>query len=740
MEINWDNPAEAYRILTDRPARPKQNYSDEQHDIIRTVLSGKSVMVDAVAGSGKTTTILGIAENTTDLILNLTYNSKLKLEVQQKISDRNLDNIKCYSYHSFMYNMYRTKGYTDKEMQTIIDNRQKTSQPIQPYKYIIIDETQDMTVLYYKFVMLIIAQIQDAYKFHPVMVLMGDQYQCIYGFKGSDGRYLTSSQHLYGGEFQTMQLKCSYRLTIPIVKFINKYCFGYERLVSTRPGIPVQYFTSNPYGQDMDCIVSLILNMIKYENFTAEDFFILTPSTRINPGKSKVPFKILENKLVAKGCKCYVVNDDQTPSAELYNNKVVFSNFHQTKGLERKIVFILGFDHSYNAYYNRDGDSNVCSNALYVAMSRAKERLFLFQFYNNLKFIDVEQLAQDDFVYFNKWGNIMECRNSGKPNSISAVRLSQVSSGEKLIYCSEVVDELYTETRPIKQNNILTNIVQNANTVESVSNITALALSAYFEYKTRARVSLWPIIDQQRIQFSTKSKELSQLIESKYEQLNNFTVADIEYWLRLANIYIACREELGFLLAQIEKYDWIADREWNNIITDMADVITPEGLLDSTLLQFEISVSTIVKDKQICGAIDILDNHCIWEIKNCAELLIDHKIQLMIYAYCYHKNLNGKMHPVNRFKLYNTKTGQIFSLRYDEHIISDMICKLLDNNNGENLDHRAFLLSTRYDIEHFNLKSVTVPQLKKLLKDNNVNAGKLKKAELLELCEKLNLL
>ena len=66
---------------------------------------------------------------------------------------------------------------------------------------------------------------------------------------------------------------------------------------------------------------------------------------------------------------------------DLIKNKVVFSSFHQTKGLERKVVFVFGFDKSYFTFYDPDHPWYHCPNVLYVALTRAKEHLVLFHHY-----------------------------------------------------------------------------------------------------------------------------------------------------------------------------------------------------------------------------------------------------------------------------------------------------------------------------------------------------------------------
>ena len=77
------------------------NISDEQLTIVNN-LGLNNVIVDSVAGSGKTTTNIYIAKKYSDLnILLLTYNAKLKMETREKVSNLNITNLEVHSYHSF---------------------------------------------------------------------------------------------------------------------------------------------------------------------------------------------------------------------------------------------------------------------------------------------------------------------------------------------------------------------------------------------------------------------------------------------------------------------------------------------------------------------------------------------------------------------------------------------------------------------------------------------------------------
>src|SRR5437762_14072287 len=80
--------------------------SVEQKNIIDQLLT-HNVVVDSVAGSGKTTTNLYIANiHKNKKILLLTYNSKLKMETRERIKKMKVKNLEAHSYHSFCVKYY----------------------------------------------------------------------------------------------------------------------------------------------------------------------------------------------------------------------------------------------------------------------------------------------------------------------------------------------------------------------------------------------------------------------------------------------------------------------------------------------------------------------------------------------------------------------------------------------------------------------------------------------------------
>jgi superfamily I DNA/RNA helicase len=105
----------------------------EQQDIIN---STGNIKINAVAGSGKTTTIIEYAKARPkeSKILYLAFNKSVKIEAIKKFSDKGLDNVKVETAHSLAYkhivyrNNYkvRAQGYKTHEITEILGLRGNT--------------------------------------------------------------------------------------------------------------------------------------------------------------------------------------------------------------------------------------------------------------------------------------------------------------------------------------------------------------------------------------------------------------------------------------------------------------------------------------------------------------------------------------------------------------------------------------------------------------------------------------
>ena len=254
--------------------------SEEQSEIIQSVIDGKNVIVDSVAGSGKTTTILHIGKSLPEKkILVLTYNAKLKIETREKATSLELENMEIHSYHAFCVKYYDHRCYTDPGIIAVLKGDKKPKKSFE-YDLILLDEQQDMTNLYYRLVKKV---IRDSGRTDVQIACFGDIYQNIYSFKGSDDRFLSFADKIYslgcsstetnrewrqsleskdsntgaldGRQWKHLRISESFRITKNMCNFVNKHLLGNTRIISKKESqhkiryIICDTFTQTPYDE-----------------------------------------------------------------------------------------------------------------------------------------------------------------------------------------------------------------------------------------------------------------------------------------------------------------------------------------------------------------------------------------------------------------------------------------------------------------------------------------------------------
>ena len=174
--------------------------SQEQNDVINSLLIDESnIMLNSVAGSGKTTTALHVAQACADkAVLLITYNKRLKLETRVKALMYDIRNLKSHSYHALGVFFYNDTCCRDTGILRVIEE----NIPLRPkslpnFDIIIIDEAQDITGLLYKFMCKFLGDQFNISGKAPLFLIIGDALQSIYAFKGADARYLTKADKLF---------------------------------------------------------------------------------------------------------------------------------------------------------------------------------------------------------------------------------------------------------------------------------------------------------------------------------------------------------------------------------------------------------------------------------------------------------------------------------------------------------------------------------------------------------------
>jgi hypothetical protein len=597
--------------------------SKEQNNIVTSLLSKSNVIVSAVAGSGKTTTIGFIGQAFVEAnILLLTYNRKLKHETKARLKSYKIKNIQVHNYHSFCFNYWDVFGSTDQIIHDVLSSSSEPdNNPTFSYDLIIIDEAQDMTKLYYS----LVAHIVKCSKFFPKFCILGDPNQTIYGFNGADSRYLTRASELFNWNrypWITHTLSTSYRLTSKLTDFMNQVVLKQDTIKpgnTTNANTKPRYIFCDAFGSAP--IKELTHHYLVKFNYTYNDIFILAPSV----SSDLSPIKALANNLSANfNIPIFISGSDSDKlDSETIQGKLVFATFHQVKGLERKCVLLFGFDNSYFYYYKQDVSKQICPNEIYVGLTRCSERLTIFHHYKkswldfiNPKLIDTycyterirstgldpeEIMDPDTRISFNTANKLMTRYSSiqilNKKPKLSVTRLlSHLPShivnqalkhveiiqlgnpvpkyNSKLLNLINPFDELdYQDTDP--QDDYWINVKSKVassigiNMIESVDDIIGTGIPIYYEYVKTGKISFLTWLDQLFWALTSGSRSNSSVYKpafSRYKELKKIgsnNKYDPAHIFELVGIYLAISNNLIHKSAQISNYKLVTKDNLN---------------------------------------------------------------------------------------------------------------------------------------------------------------------------------
>jgi superfamily I DNA/RNA helicase len=707
--------------------------SNEQQAVVEQVILGKNVIVSAVAGSGKTTTMMHIARavDPSKRILTISYNARLKAETRARIKKLDITNTEAHSYHSFGVKYYSGACYKDGGILAVIANDTPPKQNFW-FDIVILDEVQDQTGVYYRFARKIIRDMvwtgepyeiateyvdetythiletesvdstitentfddefeeekveekkvgDDDFDFTSTastkprekkleksvdkkrqICLFGDPRQNIYAFKDADDRFLTLADKIWGSfealvpEWATLPLQQSFRITKPMAEFVNKICVGKDVIVSNKAGAKVQYTICNSFGPEPFNILKQLLRPIG--PYAPGDVFVVAPSVR----SSKTPVKRLENMLVASGYPCFApTSDDEMLKDTIINGKLVISSIHQTKGLERAIVMLFGFDESYFMFFNRDAPPDICPNEIYVAITRAKEHLIIIHDSKNCympflksnlipaitqlnmpKRFDPKSLEKSDRSKFSITELTRHLSETMIQKLLARICYMEVAHEQRTIQPGSAFQLAEPIAMPMS--------TPGTNGEESVFDINGICLPAIYEHKTAKTVSIATHVEKNVYRLPKDDRP------SVIELCCRFMPAGkpvIQDFLRLSTIYNALQAGYIFKTKQIEEYNWLSWATVDKALSVVRKYIPRQG----ALYEVDLTQTIVINDipRVISGRLDVLVGAAdgstsdslkidpngrlsIWEFK-CVTGGLDatHILQLAGYAWLFQK-------------------------------------------------------------------------------------------------------
>ena len=480
-----------------------------------------------------------------------------------------------------------------------------------------------------------------------------------------------------------------------------------ERIHAIKDGPKVSYIRRSNCFQVYKSIGAKIINMILSGYAKPSDIFVLAPSV-----KQKY-FKMIENLLVKHNIPCYVpMNDVNTIHSDVIKNKVIFSSFHQSKGRERKVVIIYGFDRTYFDFYNRGADMTVCPSTLYVATTRATEKLIVVEADDPLPFLKYThfQLRDSSFVDFE--GEPLNFFDKISVDTETSVQCHRTSPTELIRFLNEntvitiadlMEDYLFissdkdndTEKKNVSvvsNENFITSSYFGNEVCEEVSDLNGLVIPSLYQERNSGTNSITEFV------LAQIDKE-SPFYKGKLGEIDFSQPLTLGNHLLVTNIYKAMNENLFFKLAQIVSYDWLSQENVDAMFANMdAHISEPCNLTYEVILikdKYKTPELTATKYHRIDdfiethlgkefgtlrmnAIVDAVSPDTIWEFKCVDALTTEHRIQLLIYAWLLKMtSVSTSVFASYKYKLLNIRTGEVQTLNHSSPLVDEIMVMIL---------------------------------------------------------------
>lgn len=327
--------------------------TDEQEAFVASALSGRSVLVDACVGSGKTTAIQELCRRSQGRrILYLTYNKLLKLDAQARIA---APGVQVQNYHGFAWGELARQGIRT-GVSDIMENYIRAKIEPWPIDLLVLDEYQDINAD-------IAALLEWLRKCCPGMAVaaVGDMRQKLYDWTRMDvGSFI--SGYLGSGRDE-MEFTSCFRLSQEYADRVGKAwgrrIAGLNQDLAVRSVSPAEAYEVAAGTEPGDLLVM-------GKKGGTEMMGLLNGLERDEPArfnKHTVWAKILDNDggATQPGPAC-----------------AVFTTYDGSKGMERSTCLVYDFTEAYwdQRLSPETANPDIVRNIFLVAASRGKRAIY----------------------------------------------------------------------------------------------------------------------------------------------------------------------------------------------------------------------------------------------------------------------------------------------------------------------------------------------------------------------------
>lgn len=322
-------------------------------------------------------TLINLIKNNNQTIKNI---KKIKLNHNDKVLLSLLEPI------YLRYNEYlKINNLIDfNDMINLSTNCIKENLFIHNYKYVIVDEYQDIS--HGRFNLLMSLRNQKFYK----LFCVGDDWQSIYRFSGSDISLITNYEKYVGSSYIT-RIENTYRFSSFIADISSKFIMKNPNQIKKKVNSKLNYknaikiIEKNNYKE---CLNELEKELLKLENYST--IYIL--------GRYKSDLEILKNNK-----NFYQEYNYKDKCLDIIYSKridlnIKFLTIHSSKGLQSDYVITLNNKNSGMSFPSKITDLSLINLLLdnsddypyseerrlfYVALTRCKKKVFLLSISNN---------------------------------------------------------------------------------------------------------------------------------------------------------------------------------------------------------------------------------------------------------------------------------------------------------------------------------------------------------------------
>ncbi|KAJ3319873.1 hypothetical protein HDV06_005849 [Boothiomyces sp. JEL0866] len=322
----------------------------------------KNYIVTAGAGSGKTFTMLKRVEwmvenkipDETIMITTFTHQAgeEIKYRLQDMLGDHK---IRVGTFDSISQSAVRAKfGNTNLhvgEYSSKFLNLLKSESVTQQFKYIFVDEFQDINDLQFQ-------------------IIKHDPAQNIYQFRGSNPKYMQKFCQIFDNS-EHLALTTNYRSTGALVKYSNAARpFLYPDCKMTASNIHGEYIPSVMFFDSMEQQNQAVVNYIRellQEGTPLEEIAILCP---VN-----FPLYLMEETLEKNGIKNVMLERFDIYQSKRLEGHVCLSTIHRSKGLEWDVVIMIEMSDDIIPKSTESSSIEEAKRLFYVGITRAKKNL-----------------------------------------------------------------------------------------------------------------------------------------------------------------------------------------------------------------------------------------------------------------------------------------------------------------------------------------------------------------------------